>query len=336
MRWFNKLRRVRDTERTDRIAGARLARRRPLLESLEDRRLLAAQVFTPTIPELGATITFDVVYTALDDNAVQDNSIKTTGVSLRMHYDSTEVSPDIAAIASSAFSGATIQASDDTTSDFDNDLATDRFVNFLWFDIAGQFPTSSQLPLTLFSADFDSVAAFDALPNIRFSGSPPPGFEFRSQPLTASGAWTNPSNRFDVNNENGVTALDALAVINELARHTVFDPATGVLTPIPPNGFAPPFYDVNVDGKISAVDALQIINELARGGNPEPTALAAGRSQTKVDSTMPEASAHGSVRQSKKSADNYQLHAAGADQWLSDEEFLDDLTAWETDLAEKI
>ena len=85
-----------------------------------------------------------------------------------------------------------------------------------------------------------------------------------TETLVIIGAWVNPQNRFDVNGISGVTALDALIIINQLARQAVFDPDTGNLTPLPPDGYAPPYYDVTQDGRISALDALQVINELLR------------------------------------------------------------------------
>ncbi len=81
---------------------------------------------------------------------------------------------------------------------------------------------------------------------------------------TIVGPWVNPLDVFDVNAKDGVTALDALLIINELGRNSVSDPITGVLTPLPPGGFAPPYYDVAFDGKISALDALRVINQIAR------------------------------------------------------------------------
>ncbi len=158
------------------------SRRRHVLEMLEQRRLLAAQIFSPsplnteTIP--GEMAQFDVIYTALDDGNVQDDTIKTTSVSLRMHYDSSQVTPDIASITSTAFPGATIQDAADA-GDLDADVNTDRFVSFLWFDALGNFPASQNLPLTLFTADFDATSIFSGS-TVNFTGSPPVGFDFQS------------------------------------------------------------------------------------------------------------------------------------------------------------
>lgn len=63
---------------------------------------------------------------------------------------------------------------------------------------------------------------------------------------------------FDVNGEDGVTARDALIVINAIARRLTdqLDPSTES-----PDGF---FIDVNGDYRATALDALQVINQLAR------------------------------------------------------------------------
>ncbi len=95
-----------------------------------------------------------------------------------------------------------------------------------------------------------------------------------TQTLVILGAWVNPRDVFDVDDSGEVTALDALLVINELARRSVSDPGTSFLTPLPPEGFAPPFYDVSEDAKVTALDALRVINEMARRSLLEPELIA--------------------------------------------------------------
>lgn len=81
--------------------------------------------------------------------------------------------------------------------------------------------------------------------------------------------YQNPTNRFDANASGAVTPLDALNVINAIARNA---PVTGSVnlqtTPIS----NPPFPDVSGDGFLTPDDALRIINELSRQNsnvNPE-------------------------------------------------------------------
>ncbi|MEM9645948.1 MAG: dockerin type I domain-containing protein, partial [Planctomycetota bacterium] len=83
-------------------------------------------------------------------------------------------------------------------------------------------------------------------------------------------SFQNPENRFDVNRDGKVTALDALLVINHLNRDDdLIDEATATLMGLRASGNV----DVNGDGKASALDALQVINSLNRGtlasGQPE-------------------------------------------------------------------
>ncbi len=85
-----------------------------------------------------------------------------------------------------------------------------------------------------------------------------------TQTLVIIGAWVNRVDVYDVDNNGEVTARDALVIINEMGRHRVSDPDTSVLTPLPPQGYAPPYYDVTADGKITALDALRVINQMAR------------------------------------------------------------------------
>ena len=109
MSYLNRRRRPISRNKVASRSRARQVRRRRVLEQLESRRLLTAQVFTPANISIADSATFDLVYTALDSNDVQDNSIKTTGVTLRMHYNSSEITPDVDSITNSAFAGATIQ-----------------------------------------------------------------------------------------------------------------------------------------------------------------------------------------------------------------------------------
>ncbi|MCG8649358.1 MAG: Ig-like domain-containing protein, partial [Pirellulales bacterium] len=69
----------------------------------------------------------------------------------------------------------------------------------------------------------------------------------------------NPDMAPDVNDDGFITALDALLVINLLAR------TDGQLSiPVLPTDQGPNFFDVNGNQSISAVDAVVVINELAR------------------------------------------------------------------------
>lgn len=68
--------------------------------------------------------------------------------------------------------------------------------------------------------------------------------------------WNNPSDPFDVNGNSTLEPLDALLVLNELARH-----GSRVLSDA---GSATHFVDTNDDGLVTPLDALWVLNEIAR------------------------------------------------------------------------
>ena len=70
--------------------------------------------------------------------------------------------------------------------------------------------------------------------------------------------WQNSPNPYDVNNDGGVSPIDALLLINYInAGHG------GAVPPVLPGETPPPpYYDVNGDGVITAQDVLVVINQL--------------------------------------------------------------------------
>ena len=83
--------------------------------------------------------------------------------------------------------------------------------------------------------------------------------------------WQNPSMNMGVNADGGISAIDALLIINYLnTDQPRFLPDAGILPP--------PYLDVNGDERVSALDALLIINHLntrSAGGGSEGEASAA-------------------------------------------------------------
>ncbi len=71
--------------------------------------------------------------------------------------------------------------------------------------------------------------------------------------------YQNPINRFDVTADGKVSAVDALRVVNAIARNNNQDIKVSDIPTAPPD-----FLDVSGNGIVSAVDALQVINQLAR------------------------------------------------------------------------
>ncbi|MEM6363182.1 MAG: dockerin type I domain-containing protein [Planctomycetota bacterium] len=84
------------------------------------------------------------------------------------------------------------------------------------------------------------------------------GFQLLSKRLLLAADWNNPSNAADVNDDDRVSALDALMVINHI---NAMD-AGGQSAP----GLGTEFYpDANADGSVTALDALTVINRIASG-----------------------------------------------------------------------
>lgn len=76
----------------------------------------------------------------------------------------------------------------------------------------------------------------------------------------------------DINNNGEVTAVDALVIINELARQAFSDTNGLLVDPLSVTLWPGIYYDQNGDGRVSALDALRVINTLNRedsGGEGE-------------------------------------------------------------------
>ncbi|TWU48733.1 hypothetical protein Poly51_46350 [Rubripirellula tenax] len=88
---------------------------------------------------------------------------------------------------------------------------------------------------------------------------------------TMSTGWHNFIEPSDVNNSGGVTASDALVIINELGRRSFSTAPSGDLDdPASLDVFPGTYYDQNADGRATALDALRVINQLARIRNGGP------------------------------------------------------------------
>ncbi|WP_182865076.1 FG-GAP-like repeat-containing protein [Rhodopirellula sp. JC639] len=81
--------------------------------------------------------------------------------------------------------------------------------------------------------------------------------------MLAAAVWHNVLSSLDVNNSGAVSPLDALVVLNEIARGTYVDANTGELDSEVPDDVTPPFIDVNCDSLATPRDALFVLNNLA-------------------------------------------------------------------------
>jgi Tol biopolymer transport system component len=97
-------------------------------------------------------------------------------------------------------------------------------------------------------------------------------------------SWTNPLLAADVNGENGVTALDALNIINELPRGRLVDDLGSLRDPTTIESALFNFFDPSGDGKMTAGDALFVINRIGRA--PDETASEGSDTIAEVDATL--------------------------------------------------
>jgi hypothetical protein len=75
-------------------------------------------------------------------------------------------------------------------------------------------------------------------------------------------SWQNPTDRFDVVGSGYVSAMDVLAIINEINRVGSRD-----LQPRSLDDLDLPYFDVNGDGRLTAADVLAVINHINQGGS---------------------------------------------------------------------
>jgi hypothetical protein len=91
-------------------------------------------------------------------------------------------------------------------------------------------------------------------------------------------SFTNPANRFDVNNSGGVTLGDALDIITALRNGGARD------LPVPSIGFQPPpFIDVNGDNRLSLSDALDVVRQIIRERNMGEAEAAAANNVSEAE-----------------------------------------------------
>ena len=80
--------------------------------------------------------------------------------------------------------------------------------------------------------------------------------------------WKNFVSPYDITNDGKTSVLDALTIINELARGSFVDLDTNQLrSPSELSEWPGIYYDTNGDDRATVLDALLVINELARTSN---------------------------------------------------------------------
>lgn len=179
----------------------------------DDSNVIIAPSIPGAIAGTGDSFSFSTIYT----NGLGDET--TTGVGLRIHFDSSVLTYDQ---ASNVFArslqpfGQVIEAD---SQDFDSDPTTDTFVAFNWADLGGNWPGPGNLPQVLLDSTF-TVTGNSADTVINYSASSLPngfGFEATSFQVVAD-RWPLPDDLSVTEGAaNGV-------VVADLADGLVLDP----------------------------------------------------------------------------------------------------------------
>ena len=144
----------------------------------------------------------------------------------------------------------------------------------------GQFSVPSlpagtyQVKMTPSSASYIAFQPSSAiLPATVTAGQATVDIDFGAR--SSSSQWQNPQDRFDVNNNGSVSAIDVLLIVNEINQN-------GSRNLTEANLQAPPFIDVSGDGFVTALDALLVVNQINSRGNGEGEAAKAYQSQDAI------------------------------------------------------
>ncbi len=159
---------------TDVAGNVGVAFERTIVRSNQAIQIVTGSPAASTIAANG-TLTLPTNYTT--DNPV-DATL--TGLALRMHYNSSAVT---FGSLSSLFATGFIASQDlADTSDFDNDVDTDRFVLTQWADLGGNWPGA--LPQQLYVGNFTGFPGFTGSTTIRFTASSTAaGFQLFAPPV---------------------------------------------------------------------------------------------------------------------------------------------------------
>ena len=137
-------------------------------------------------------------------------------------------------------------------------------------------PPTLPAQATQFNETFDiPTRSFDEFGNPSTQTVDGNGLVTRQRTLQNASAWTNPVDRYDVNNGGTVAPIDGQTIINFLSAQGV---SSYVIAPDQPLQSGR-YYDVNGSGTVTSADALEVINEISRrnsngGVNTFPTTVA--------------------------------------------------------------
>ena len=133
-------------------------------------QIISLDISNPEILD-GESTTLTVSYTTTGE-------VQTTGLGLRLHFDSSALSCDQSPVSYLlAESNIGFQLLDDSDN-FDADDSTDKYFNSAWVNVTGAWPFSATLPMSLFSVDCTALGDFNGT-TLKFSySSVASGFNF--------------------------------------------------------------------------------------------------------------------------------------------------------------
>lgn len=132
-----------------------------------------------------ATVKAEQSFTCTLKYDTSDASNASTGIGIKLHFDSTKM--DFNGINNAFATGnlGTVTAADDDTGNLDGLPATDKFINGAWFDFGGGWPGGT-LPQSLYEVQFTLKPGFAVGEKTKLklsSTDPAVGFDFEAQPL---------------------------------------------------------------------------------------------------------------------------------------------------------
>ena len=151
------------------------------------------------------------------DYTTSDNDSTLTGLTLRMHFDSTKLT--YTELKNLFAAGLTAQQVQDDTQDLDGDVDTDKYVNVLWSDLTGNWPGQA-MPLKLLDGCFQIAEGLEngTTTMIRFTGQTAIGYTLQSTPVQVT---VGPSFRLDADDNSQPQPLgDGILVIRYMAGFT--------------------------------------------------------------------------------------------------------------------
>jgi hypothetical protein len=249
------------------------------MEGLEGREMLAAQVVTPSVAAInvdpGDAVSFSVSYTTDTGNAY------TTGLGLRLHYDSSKMTPDttygsywpkITATVYNGLSGvvtSSLSSNQETptadVTDLDGDASTDMYILVAWAAMGGDWP--GEVPKTLYTAHFIAATGSEAVGSANFNftaSSVAAGYTFESTSVEATFNVATPEP--DAGGPYAVVEGASVALDASATTHATQDPATltyawdfdGDGSYDDATGITPSFSAANADGPSSITVGLQV------------------------------------------------------------------------------